>query len=415
MKRGALTIACLMLLSLQTLGAPTVEELIAQSRSSSAAVREQAAAALGEVAGPTDAAIAALIELLEDVEFGSGSSDLGNPINLIARWSLERHGKAAIPQLIARLTHSRPEARAAAAETLGALRDGRATSPLTALLDDADESVHQTAVRALGAIGDPAAFDALHTLITDEAIRAAPMDVMRAMANCNPRQGRTSLIQLAKHDDREIREAAVSVMVERRDVETIDALLAAIDDSYIHVQCTAAQALEWIVPVRGPETAVTAFAKKDAYHDVRVIALHALAVANEPRTAELAIEGLSDPSDEVKEAALWYLQHHPDVRALSPLLETLRTAKYNGVRMEACEALGALGDRRAVPGLIAALADPTPLGRIYAARALAELGDRSAREPLIRLKNEDDDVGVREAAALAVERLQAIAAEMSPR
>lgn len=62
------------------------------------------------------------------------------------------------------------------------------------------------------------------------------------------------------------------------------------------------------------------------------------------------------------------------------------------VRMDAAEALGILGDERAIPSLIDTLKDESRHVRREAAIALGTLGDKRAIEPLIQaLRNEWDD------------------------
>jgi hypothetical protein len=71
------------------------------------------------------------------------------------------------------------------------------------------------------------------------------------------------------------------------------------------------------------------------------------------------------------------------------------------VRREAAEALGELGDPRAVEPLLARLADWDGMVRVSAADALGRFGDRRAVEPLVaRLADEDSDVRRRTAVAL---------------
>lgn len=60
----------------------------------------------------------------------------------------------------------------------------------------------------------------------------------------------------------------------------------------------------------------------------------------------------------------------------------LKRAKRRGLLRNAAVALGNSGDRRAVPALVAALADPEPLVRAHAAWALGRLGGAEARAAL---------------------------------
>ena len=57
--------------------------------------------------------------------------------------------------------------------------------------------------------------------------------------------------------------------------------------------------------------------------------------------------------------------------------------------------------RRDIDGLVAALLDPEEIVRLTAAEALGTVGDERALEPLGRLKFSDSNAGVRRAASIA--------------
>jgi hypothetical protein len=94
-----------------------------------------------------------------------------------------------------------------------------------------------------------------------------------------------------------------------------------------------------------------------------------------------------------------------DPRALAPLVAALADANRD-VRWAALEALGALGDRRAVPALVEYLKRPEAYrwGKRLAAASLGALGDPAALEPLLGLLG-DEDPFARRAAALSLLRL----------
>ena len=83
------------------------------------------------------------------------------------------------------------------------------------------------------------------------------------------------------------------------------------------------------------------------------------------------------------------------------LLKALEYQKHWRVRRDAAEALGQIGDARAVGPLIAALRDDISSVRQAAAEALGQIGDTSAVEPLIAALR-DASLGVRRAAADAL-------------
>lgn len=95
-----------------------------------------------------------------------------------------------------------------------------------------------------------------------------------------------------------------------------------------------------------------------------------------------------------------------DARALEALVKALEDPSRD-VRWAAVEALGELGDRRAVPPILDYLkrVEAYRWGKRLAAAALGAIGDPRAVEPLVALL-EDDDPFVRRAAALALLRLE---------
>jgi len=76
------------------------------------------------------------------------------------------------------------------------------------------------------------------------------------------------------------------------------------------------------------------------------------------------------------------------------------------VRVKAVEALWKLKDPRAVEPLRAALLDEDKFVRLFAVRALGQLKDPRAIKPLLAVAENDEDLGVRSAAARAIKQIQ---------
>jgi hypothetical protein len=86
------------------------------------------------------------------------------------------------------------------------------------------------------------------------------------------------------------------------------------------------------------------------------------------------------------------------------LIEALK-APQALVRAHAAEALGMLGEKKAVEALVRTLKDRYQLARSYAARALGKLGDQDAIEPLLDVLGHDPFFGARAEAAEALRHL----------
>jgi len=94
-----------------------------------------------------------------------------------------------------------------------------------------------------------------------------------------------------------------------------------------------------------------------------------------------------------------------DKNAVEPLIEAFKKAnKYT--KSNLAEALGVLGDARAVPALIGALLsdDEVPITRMNSAKGLGEIGDKRALEPLTQLLEHDYE-GLRNAVKSALEKI----------
>jgi len=223
-------------------------------------------------------------------------------------------------------------------------------------------------------------------------------------------------------------------------MDKVEKLIRKLRDEYWYVRIAVAYVLSKISDQRAVEPLIKALRDKDS--DVREAAAKALGKIGDPRAVEPLIEALKDEYWWVRKAAVEALGKIGDPRAVEPLIEALRdkdsdvcyTAakalekiepewyktevakkqvpefinalrhEYSGVRKAAAEALGKIGDQRAVKPLIEALRDKDSDVRKAAAKALGKIGDQRAVESLIQaLRNNDPDV--RKAAAKALGKI----------
>jgi HEAT repeat protein len=132
----------------------------------------------------------------------------------------------------------------------------------------------------------------------------------------------------------------------------------------------------------------------------RKAAAEALGKIGDPRAVEPLIASLRDADESVRSAAASALGDIGDARAVEPLIVDLKD-EVSDVHRAAAEALGQIGDARAWEPLIGALTDEDRDVRTAAAWALRSSGDPRAVEPLIAaLKDEWDRT--RRAAAQAL-------------
>ena len=132
----------------------------------------------------------------------------------------------------------------------------------------------------------------------------------------------------------------------------------------------------------------------------RTNAAWALGALGNRRAVPLLSRSLADTEPNVRKRSAWALGALDASEAIPALVEALKDTDA-GVREQAAWALGAIGDRRAVDGLVAALSDSVAAVRKQAAWALGAIGDSRAVQGLMKgLK--DSDAGVRKQSAWAL-------------
>jgi HEAT repeat protein len=126
----------------------------------------------------------------------------------------------------------------------------------------------------------------------------------------------------------------------------------------------------------------------------------ALGALGNRRAVPLLSRSLGDSEAPVRDRSAWALGALDASEAVPALIEALKDTDA-GVREQVAWALGAIGDRRAVDALVGTLNDSAPGVRKQAAWALGAIGDSRAVSGLTKCLK-DADAGVRKQAAWAL-------------
>lgn len=130
----------------------------------------------------------------------------------------------------------------------------------------------------------------------------------------------------------------------------------------------------------------------------KINSAEALGLIGDIKAVKALIAGLKSPHASVRDAAVEALGRLRAPEAVKPLLTCLNDPDFT---LNVVKALGAIADVRAVKPLINLLKARHPLQREYAAKALGNIGDRRSVEPLISVLL-DATVPVRASAAEAL-------------
>lgn len=242
--------------------------------------------------------------------------------------------------------------REEAATALGTFRDPRAVGPLVCLLRDADRAVRQAAIGALTAIGEPS----------------------------------VPVLGLCLSDPQpDVQEAASSVLALIADDRVVAPLIAALGSQDWIVRMHAAKALGRIKDARAIEPLIPLL--QDKVKAVREEVAIALAAIGEPALPSL-LDALKHPEWLVRLHAVEALGKSRSADAVEPLLWALFNDHDQAVREDIVRALGDLADGRAMEFLVTVMKEPGL--RPLAVEALGKIGDRSAVPVLIAVLEDND-------------------------
>ncbi len=173
------------------------------------------------------------------------------------------------------------------------------------------------------------------------------------------------------------------------DERAVESLIRVLEEEYDEdILSATAVALGKMRDVRAVEPLILKL--RSRYSGAREGAAWALGRIGDARAVQPLIQTLDDIDVYVRKDVVWALGRIGDARAVEPLKQALKDG-YSQVRREAVEALGKIRDVRAVNSLIRVVLNREEKVdvRMEAIRALEEMGDERALEPLNEVLDEE--------------------------
>jgi HEAT repeat protein len=246
--------------------------------------------------------------------------------------------ETAIHPLISSLNSKKSNVREAAADILGRIKDSISVDSLVQILKDNDLGVKIAAVNALANIGKPAV-PALLTALTnnDNNMKKAAIETLGKIKDP---QSIKPLIPLLKDDEFGIRYATQRSLY-YLGKPAIDPLIEALKDDNYNVRSGAAVVLG---DMKAAE-AVNHLCRlvKSKHRSDRISSLEALEKIASSISTEYLIEILKDKDKDIQRKAITALGSIGDVRALMPLLNTIK--KHKDTREYAFKAIGEISQK----------------------------------------------------------------------
>jgi HEAT repeat protein len=340
------------------------------------------------------------------------------------------------------LKSSKPDIRARAARRLGTAKQRKAVPHLIRRLSDDDSQVRTAAIEALGAIGHPASAEPLALALaglskmtkslSGQLDHNAEIKEYESLVKSLAAIGSPSVkptLRLLESDDKESRRWAARALGMIKDPQSVDGLIAVLQDARSEVRKAAALALGEIGDARALRPLVQSSTSRDV--ETRRAATEALGSLGSKDALDALKQAVEDQSEPVQLSAIGALTRIGGVEAAACLrsaaggprksvcdaadkaLKSLKFAPGNAVEraeiaviMKDFDAAAREG-AAAVPALIKSLQFRDPQMRIKAADVLGLLKSTEAVNPLLQALK-DHDPAVQQAA------MQALTAVGSP-
>ena len=302
--------------------------------------------------------------------------------------AIVRQDAGIVELLIEQLDAGDVETRRAAVLALARLGDRRASAPLARLLG-ADRDLVLAVAGALGAIGDPAAFEALLPLLAhrDTAIRQAAIGALNSIGH--PEMSSRVPALLASPDPL-LRESALRIAGYFGYRDAVDGVIACCADAEEGVRRAAVEQLPYFDDPRALPLVASALGGDTP--KVRAAAAQALSHMEGEGARAALLAALRDEDTWVRYYAARSLGTLREAAALDALAEAARGDRAMHVRIAALEAIGAVdGPGTADILLPHAASDHADLAAA-ALRALGRVSDTRAAPALTSALRSDDAV-----------------------
>ena len=325
---------------------------------------------------------------------------------------LLKRGPEAVRHLIAALSDESPLLRAEAAHMLGRIKDRSAGVPVVRLLKDPDPKVQEAAAEAIGHVAEETALAALVHLLEEEVHRDIAAGVLGRLKDPGALK---PLVAMLKSQSPTARRMAAQALEQLADPRSVDAWIEAM--AYPDLREIASRSLKRISELQERITEALDRLRESedtvALEEARIGVSMDLIALGRPAVSGL-LEALEDDLWVVREAAAQALGIIGDLRAVEPLIHKAKTDRDMGVRESCIKAVGEFGDSRSVDMLVSAVEDRTT--RLAATEALSKIKDVEVLMPhlkLIQTMKTDRDGLVSYLGGLMLDKLEKLKAEQS--
>gem|GEM_PF-769545 len=307
-----------------------------------------------------------------------------------------------VPDLLRLLSDSNAEIRECVVEALGNLGDSRATPHLLKALTVESQNMRYLCAEALGKIGDETSLTSLVGLL-DEPDENMKYCAAEALGRIGSEKAVVALISLSNYADKDLRYCIAEALGRIRSARGLEPLVKFLRDPDTEVRLQAVRALG---EIRDPSAAGPLLSlMEDATSELLLATVRALGQIGSKQAVGRLLELLHARDETLCEEAIGALGAIRDPVAVAPILDKLRVIQIVRTQRRAIEALGNLGDERAVGALIDLLRLGKESLKLPLVQALGAIRVSSGLKALEELAS-DADVQIRRCAVVGIGNIE---------
>jgi HEAT repeat protein len=304
--------------------------------------------------------------------------------------------------IIKGLADKSPVVRRAVARCIEADSEKKVEDALFSLLNDPDPDVRLAAIETLGRIGGASCIEALTADFAncDKRLR---LSIIRAMGNIHDKNSTLFLTDILRQSDPDLKRIALDSLGKIRDKRSIPNLIVALDDSDWSVRSAAIRALAQTGNIRYADTDRLLEKLEDNEDIVKKEAILALGQLKAKGAVNYILPLIHNGNLQMEVIEALEKLGIPDLEYFCDFFKRSNTR----LKCLLVELLGRLADPCAVDFLLEVLKDEFFTVRCQAAKALGKLGGRKAVSGLLVAQKDDPSEDVHKEATLALKKLNA--------
>ncbi|GAB4361241.1 MAG: hypothetical protein Kow006_31840 [Gammaproteobacteria bacterium] len=324
-------------------------------------------------------------------------ADPASPKGILSKILLAQKERLKLRGLLRLIGRIPPEARTGVFRIMEEVAAPENVAELLGFIESQDPVIRLHTARILKRFSTTEVRDALVKLLSDSA-KAVRLEALTGLGELSIPVDVEPICKMLRDADMTVQSKAIDTIIRINSADSVKYLLEILQDESEYVRRAAVEVLNEVGNTSAIKDLIDALRDKDWW--VRVRASDALGSIGGPRVVESVLSLVKDEDEFIRRFAIEILNSTKDSRAKNYLAEALEDEDW-WVRERAVDALAAIGDPSVIPRLVKLMQSDDRAAPVVI-RALAQIGDKSALEPVMEmLKHPDNSVRKEALRALA--------------